>query len=498
MADSPAPAPHASYNDNQSVQSQANAPATGKASRLHWYILVAMALGAIVGAAVHTWWTTETWNALGVQDSAAFLKHTEVAANDAAGFVAHAARFIVEACSFLASLFLRLLRMTAVPVVIFSLIAAVAGVGNAKDLGKLGGRTIAVFAATAIGAVLIALAITNLVKPGTFVSESTRTQLLAQQADLANQRIAAAGTFAKDNSIWTQLLNAVPTNPFTAMTQGDMLQLVVFAMLVGVGLTLAGDRSRTLAADVSTAFADGLLRLVGLVLKGAPIAVFCITASLVGTVGVGVLQSLAVFVLATVGGLAAILFIQYPLLLWITTRRSAAHPQTITLTQFFRALAPAQLLAFSSSSSAATLPVTMECCDRLRIPKAVTRFVCPLGTTINMDGTALYQVMCVTFLAQLYGIDLSLADQILVAAMAILVAIGSPGLPGASIVLMVFILQAVNVPVAGLAVILAVDRVLDMARTVVNVTGDAVACVAVCGGRREEGQPESHSAATTA
>jgi proton glutamate symport protein len=158
---------------------------------------------------------------------------------------------------------------------------------------------------------------------------------------------------------------------------------------------------------------------------------------------------------------------------------------------FFRAMAPAKLLAFSSSSSAATLPVTMECTRRLGVSDQVTGFVLPLGTTINMDGTALYQVMCVTFLAQMFGVDLSLTDQITVAFMAILVAIGSPGLPGASLVLMVFILEAVKVPVEGMAIILAVDRILDMCRTVVNVAGDATAAVIVA---KSEGQLQKDAA----
>jgi Na+/H+-dicarboxylate symporter len=453
----------------------------------HWWILLALVLGVAAGAGLNAWWN---WSSLGVVDSGAWLagKASDANANARAG--AAMAKFAVELNKFVGDLFVRLLRLIAVPVVLFSLVAAVAGVGDFRRLGRLGGKTVGVFALTAVGAVAIALVITNVVKPGTFVGAETREQLLAQQAAAASARIKTAGSFASENTIWSQVLDAFASNPFAALSSGNMLQVVTMSLLLGIGLTLLSDDQRKRAHELFDILALACLRVVGLVMKLAPFAVFCLTMAMVAQLGWSVVAALSVFVAATVGGLAMILFVQYPSLMWLMTR--GAMPPG----RFFRAMMPAKLLAFSSSSSAATLPVTMECTRRLGVSDQVTGLVLPLGTTINMDGTALYQVMCVTFLAQLFGVDLSIADQITVALMAILVAIGSPGLPGASLVLMVFILEAVNVPAEGMAIIIAVDRILDMCRTVVNVAGDATAAVIVA---KSEGElnatPEQQDAA---
>jgi len=374
---------------------------------------------------------------------------------------------------FIGDLFVRLLKLIAVPVVLFSLVAAVAGVGDFRRLGRLGAKTIGIFALTAVLAVTLALVITNVVRPGRFVSEATREQLLTQGAAGAESRVASAAKFGSESTVWTQLLNAVAINPFAALASGDMLQVVTLAILLGIGLTLLTDKQRTTAHEMFDILAQACLKVVGIVMKLAPLAVFCLTAALIAQLGWSVIATLSVFVVSTALGLALILFVQYPVVMYLFTggRMKPAR--------FFKAMAPAKLLAFSSSSSSATLPVTMQCTRTLGVSERVTGFVLPLGTTINMDGTALYQVMCVTFLAQLFAIDLTIAEQIKVAGMAILVAIGSPGLPGSSLVLMVFILQSVGVPPQGMAIIIAVDRILDMCRTVVNVAGDAAAAVVV-------------------
>jgi Na+/H+-dicarboxylate symporter len=470
------------------------APATPGRARLalHWWILIALGAGAIVGSLINAGWTSQTWAALGVHDPKAFLAGTPPAlttpvadattpSNDQAGALAHAAKFAGQLAKFVGDLFVRLLRMIAAPVVLFSLIAAVAGVGNPARLGRLGARTIGVFALTAVLAVLIAMAIATLVRPGSFVAGGAREQLLVQQASAAAERIKTAQDFGAKSTWASQLLDVVPANPFQALATANMMQIVVMSVLLGIGLTLITDERRRLALSWSESLAEGCLKLVGLVLKAAPIAVFCLAATTTAGLGWGVLAALSVFVVCVLGGLAVILLVEYPLVIRVLTPRGGP-----ALAKFFRALAPAQLLAFSSSSSAATMPVTMACCKRLRIPDEVTNLVCPLGTTINMDGTALYQVLCVTFLAQLFGVDLSVSQHVTIGLMSILVAIGSPGLPGASLALMVFILEAVRVPIEGIGIILAVDRVLDMARTVVNVTGDAAAAVVVAGGVRDE------------
>lgn len=458
---------------------------------LHWWILIALALGVVAGLAVNLFWTAEVWKSLGVHDPKAFLAHTASDANISHSFAADAARFVNELGKFIGDLFIRLLRLVAVPVVLFSLLAAVGGVGSARELGRLGARTLGIFALTAVLAVLIAFGVALSVQPGRFVTPEARDRLVQVQSAAADARIQTADDFAKANTLWSQVLDVFPANPFNALATGNVMQVVMMAVLFGVGLTLIESEKRRLAVSWCEAFGEAGLKVVGLVLLAAPLAVFCMTAAMVGSLGWSVLTAAGAFMLAVVGGLALICYGVYPLAIrFLTPDRGPGlsgmpGAPRITVRQFLRALAPAQVLAFSSSSSAATMPVTMQCCDALRLPRRVTNFVVPLGTTVNMDGTALYQVMCVTFLAQLFGVDLSLANHFTIGAMAILVAIGSPGLPGASLVLMVFILEAVNIPAHGIAIILAVDRLLDMARTVVNVTGDAAACVVVARGERE-------------
>jgi proton glutamate symport protein len=443
---------------------------------LHWKVLIGLVLGIVVGLVINATWTHATWQNIGVGDAKALLSgSTSSPANDNATFLAHVIAVVSQLAKFTGDLFLRLLRLIAVPVVLFSLVAAVANVGDVRRLGRLGGLTLGVFAATAFIAVLLAFAIATIVRPGRFVDEATRANIMSQFADVANQRIASAEKFGNDNTIWSQVLDAFASNPFAALSTGNMLQVVTLSLLLGVGLTLVADARRKQAAELFDTLAEACLRVVGLIMQLAPYAVFCLTAAILATLGWDILKSVAVFVVATIAGLAIILFVQYPSLMYIFTPRS----NRMTFRRFFRAMAPAKLLAFSSSSSAATLPVTMECTRRLGVSERVTGFVCPLGTTINMDGTAFYQVMCVTFLAQLFGIDLSLTQHVTIGFMAVLVAIGSPGLPGASIVLMVFILDAMNIPTSGIAIIIAVDRILDMCRTVVNVAGDSAASVIV-------------------
>lgn len=444
---------------------------------LHVWILLALVAGALLGVLLNVAWTGTTWKTLGVENASAFLAGTTDEANAQAGLAASVVRFVVSAARFTGDLFLRLLRLIAVPVVLFSLVAAVAGVGSGKELGRMGAKTIGVFALTATLAVILALVIANAVRPGRFVDAATRDALIAQRSADAASRATMAGEFAAKNTLWSQVLDSVASNPFAALASGNMLQVVTLSLLLGVGLTLVPAARRRPVTESLETLAEACLKLVGLIMKLAPVAVFCLSAGLVATLGWSVLQALSVFVAATVGGLAIILFFEYPAVMWLLTPAS----RRMRPKEFFRGTAPAQALAFSSSSSAATMPVTMECCDRLGVPRSVSSLVVPLGTTINMDGTALYQVMSVTFLAQLFGIPLDFGQQATVALMSIFVAIGSPGLPGASIVLMVFVLEAVGVPVSGLAIILAVDRLLDMCRTVVNVSGDACAAIVVAG-----------------
>lgn len=465
-------------------------PATAMRPRtrlaLHWRILIALVLGTVVGLLINALWTPSTWSALGVNDARAFLSGAaplDPSANKDAGFFAHAARFLGRATKFVGDLFLQGLRFVAIPIVLFSLVVGVAGLGDPRKLGRLGSRTVGLFFVTSIIACILGLALSTIVRPGAQVDQAERDRIVEVFASDAGTRIAAAQSTVQTLSVWDQVVNVVARNPFEAIARGDMLQVVVAAVILGLGLTLVPRESADPVVRVFNGLAEAFLQLVRMLMNAAPIAVFALIAPIIANLGFSVLLALAWYGAVVVGALGLILFVMYPLVLRITVPKNRRVPMRTLI----RAMSPAQLLAFSSSSSAATLPVTIECCrDRLGVPEDIASFVCPLGATINMDGTAAYQCIAVTFLAQVFGVDLSFADLITIAGLAILVSIGSPGLPSASIVLMVVVLDAVKVPKEGIALILALDRVLDMCRTVVNVSGDATAAVAVTG---MEGRP---------
>jgi proton glutamate symport protein len=446
---------------------------------LHLRIFVGLAIGVVVGLLINRFWTPDVWASLSVNNPKAYLAGTAVPENDNASILAGAARLIASTTDFLGKIFVRALRFIAVPIVLFSIIVAVAGLGDPRKLGRLGAKTLGIFALTVLIAVVVASTLATTIRPGDGVDQSTRERLLAD-ASVAGAKTLSGTTAASATSFKDQLLNVLTLNPFDSLARGDMLQVVVTAIILGFGLTLIPKDRAKPVIDACDAITSAILELVRLLLRFAPIAVLCLITPVIATLGVDALTALIMYCLAVLLGMAIILFIEYPAVLWFFTRWAHAGTQRVGVVRFFRAMAPAQLLAFGSSSSAATLPVTIECCEeRLGVPKDIASFVCPLGTTINMDGTALFQVISVNFLAQLYAVDLSFTDQLTIAALSVLVAIGAPGLPSASVVMMVVPLQAVGVPIEGLALVLAVDRLLDMARTVVNVSGDAVAAVVV-------------------
>lgn len=448
---------------------------------LHWRIIIALALGTAVGLAINIFWTGETWRLLGVTDAHAFITGTapsDPVANEDPATIAYVVKFVGRATKFVGDLFLQCLRFVAIPIVLFSLVVGVASLGDPRKLGRIGARTLTLFLITAVISCVIGLVLSVAVRPGDRVGASVRTQVLETFASDANARIASANSAVQSLSVWDQVVRVVSQNPFDALAKGDMLQVVVASVLLGLGLTLIPRETADPVVRVFNGLAEAFLQLVRVLMHAAPIAVFALIAPIIANLGVHVLIALAWYGMVVVAALGLILFVLYPLVLRVTLRKD----QRMTMGQLFRAMAPAQFLAFSSSSSAATLPVTIECCrDRLGVPEDIASFVCPLGATINMDGTAAYQCIAVTFLAQVFGIDLSFADLATIAGLAVLVAVGSPGLPGASIVLMVVVLDAVHVPREGIALILALDRALDMCRTVVNVSGDAIAAAAVAG-----------------
>jgi proton glutamate symport protein len=421
---------------------------------LHWQIIIGMALGLVVGLGVNL-----------AQSPLNSLMESSAAAAAVLSFIANANNFVGD-------LFLRSLRFIAVPIVLFSLIVGSSSLNDLKKLSRIGGRTIAIYLATTAVAITVGLLFANVAKPGTWLSPGLRDSLAAEASAAVSGKVAAA--VAPD--AWATLLNIVPKNPFTALASGNMLQVVFLALAVGAALTLIPKEK----ADPIIAFADGLtdviIKLVHAVMLAAPIAVFCLIAKVMATMGLEVLQALLVYSLTVMAGLATMTFFVYPAILKLFTG--------VSIPRFFKAIAPAQLLAFSSSSSSATLPVTMECVDeRLGAGEDVTSFVVPLGATINMDGTALYQGVAALFIAQLYGIDLGFGAQLTIVLTATLASVGTAGVPGVGLIMLVIVLQAVGIPddamKGGIAIIFGVDRLLDMCRTTTNVTGDCMVATVV-------------------
>lgn len=370
-------------------------------------------------------------------------------------------------------IFINALKMIAVPLIIASLIK---GVSDMRDLGRLsalGGRTVALYLATTVVAVSTGLLMVNLVGPGLAIDEQTRNELAEASAGAAGAKIELAEQ-TKSQGPLQPLIDVVPDNVFAAASSnGSMLQVILFVLLFGVGLVLTPEEK---SAPVK-AFFDGLnevvLRLIDLIMLAAPVGVFALLAALVAeTPSWDVFQALLLYSLCVVAGLAVLIFGVYPGLVVTFTGKGYA--------EFFRAISPAQLLAFSTSSSAATLPVTMERVEEhLGVDEEVTSFVLPIGATVNMDGTSLYQAVAAVFIAQAFGYDLTLGDQLSIVVTATLASIGTAAVPSAGIVMLVIVLGTIKVPEEGIALIFAVDRVLDMCRTVANVTGDATVATLV-------------------
>ncbi|MBS0197611.1 MAG: dicarboxylate/amino acid:cation symporter [Planctomycetes bacterium] len=440
---------------------------------IHVKIIASLLLGVAAGVALNLWWTDATWASLGVTDKAAFLAGGE--GNSQAGWAAAMVKFAVDGTRFFGKLFIRCLQFIAVPIVLFSLIAGAASLGDVRKLGRIGGKTLFWFLVTTAIAIIIGIALTSAVRPGERIGEASKTKLTAQYAAEASKKTDEGKIKAKSMTAWDQLLDTVPANPFAALANAQMIQVVLFALVIGGALTVIPKEKAKVVIDACDALTEAITMLVQGVMKFAPYAVFTLICPIIATTGLDVLAALAIYALVVVVGLSIVNFGLYPLLLWFFTPRH----NRVTFSRFFRAMAPAQLLAFSSSSSNATLPVNMACARRIGVPEDIVSFVLPLGATINMNGTALYQAVVAVFLAQLYGIPLTLGDQVMLILTATLVAVGTAGVPGASIVLMVIVLQSVHVPTEGIAVILGMDRILDMCRTVVNTGGDAMTATIV-------------------
>lgn len=381
------------------------------------------------------------------------------------------------------TIFVNMLKLIAVPLIITSLIKGVSDLQDISKFSQMGGRTIILYLLTTVISVTVGLLIANLVAPGNQISEETRNELLADSKDVAQTRIDAAEEHQSKGPL-QPLVDVVPSNIFAAATSNrSMLQVIFFVVFFGIGLILIPPDKAKPVKEVFDGLNEVVLKLVDLIMLVAPIGVFALLASLVVSApGYDLLVALGVYSGCVVAGLAFMVLVFYPLLVRVFTKRS--------YTSFMRGISPAQLLAFSTSSSAATLPVTMERVEEhLGVEKEVASFVLPVGATVNMDGTSLYQAVAAVFIAQAYNMDLTLSAQLTIVVTATLASIGTAAVPGAGMVMLAIVLQAINVPVEGLALIFAVDRLLDMCRTIANVTGDATVSMLVANSIGKLGDP---------
>lgn len=387
------------------------------------------------------------------------------------------------------TIFVNALKLIAVPLVLASLVTGVASLSDLKKLSRIGGKTIGIYVATTVVAVTLGLVVVNVLKPGHQVPESMRTQLQeTYAADAAGSE--AAAELAKDRGPLQMFVDIVSDNAVVSF--GDnrrMLQVVFIALFLGIGLIqLPAEKARPLLG-VLESLNDVVIRLVDLIMLAAPYGVFALLAGTITSVAgdnlaqiLELIGALGYYALAVIIGLLIQTFITYPALLRLFSPMPVAT--------FFKGIFPAQLLAFSSSSSAATLPVTMERCEeKLGIHEEISSFVLPLGATINMDGTALYQAVAAVFIAQTLGMSLGIGAQLTIILTAVLASIGTAAVPGAGIIMLVIILEAINVPTQGIALILGVDRILDMMRTATNVTGDATVATIVASTEGMLGRP---------
>lgn len=353
-------------------------------------------------------------------------------------------------------IFVNSIRMMIVPLVFVSLTLGAASMGDIKKLGRIGTKTIGFYLVTTAIAITIAILIATIVQPG------------------INANVSLEGleyTAKESPSLASVFVNMVPRNPINAMASGNMLQIIVFALLTGTGLTILGEKT----AKIKDLFEEAntlILKLVELIMLVAPVGVFALIAKTMATLGWALMPKLLAYMLCVVGALLIHAVLTYQGFLYIFTKLNPI--------QFFKNFHPAMTVAFSTASSAATLPVTVETSEkRLGVSPKIASFCLPLGATINMDGTAIMQGVATVFIAQLFGVDLGLMDFLTVIVTATLASIGTAGVPGVGLLMLSMVLVQVGLPVEGIAIIIGVDRILDMCRTAINITGDAVCTLIV-------------------
>jgi Na+/H+-dicarboxylate symporter len=387
--------------------------------------------------------------------------------------------FTTDYISPIGTIFINLLKLIAVPLVLASLIVGVTSLNDIAKLSRMGGKTIAFYMATTVLAITIGLTVVNVIQPGTFLPKETQMELMeGYQQNLEGSSESAQEVM--DRSPLDFFVDIVPQNFFAATSDNsNMLQVVFLAILFGIGIIQLPIQKGEILINFVDSLNEVIIKIVDFIILAAPYGVFALMAGVIVdlagddlTRALDLLGALGWYCIAVLLGLFLHLTLVYSSLFKFFSN--------MKLTDFFRAIRPAMLLGFSTSSSSATLPVTMERVEKnVGVDEEVSSFVLPVGATINMDGTSLYQAVAAVFIAQALGLDLSIAQQLTIVLTATLASIGSAGVPGAGIIMLVIVLQAIEVPVEGIALILGVDRILDMCRTAVNITGDAAVSVAV-------------------
>ena len=371
------------------------------------------------------------------------------------------------------TIFVKMLKLVAVPLILVSLISGISNLRDTAKLSRIGGKTFSIYILTTVLAIVIALFLANIVQPGKAFPEEKTIELREKYASEATMKINNAEKVENSGPL-QMMVDVVPDNFFFAASNNkNMLQIIFFAILFGVALIMIPENKGDPVKKIFDGINEIIIKIVEIIMEYAPIGVFALLAGLIVDLAgddpnniIITLKPLIIYAITVLVGLATMVFIFYPSILYFITK--------IGYKNFFKAIFPAQMLAFSTSSSAATLPLTMKRVEKnLNVSEEVTSFVCPLGATINMDGTSIHQAISAVFIAQAFGQDLTIADQLVIIVTATLSSIGAAAVPGAGLIMLVIVLGAVGIDPQGLALIIAIDRPLDMCRTIVNVTGDA-------------------------
>ncbi|MFT3823679.1 MAG: dicarboxylate/amino acid:cation symporter [Chitinophagaceae bacterium] len=374
--------------------------------------------------------------------------------------------FAIDWIKPLGNIYLNLLKLLAVPLIITSLIKGIADLKGMTNLSKIGKKTLQWYIITTLIAVTLGLTIANIIKPGKFISPETRTMLMSEYT----KDLHLAENKPRSNiAIMHYLESMVPENIFNAVSNNaNMLQVIIFTLLFSIGLLMAPRDKTTVIRGFFEDVNEVIMQMIRIIMKATPVGVFSLMVSLVTEAPApDIFGALAIYMLTVLLGLCILLYVIYPLLVKFIGKSSPMN--------FLKGMMPAQLVAFTTSSAAATLPVTMKCIkENLHVNEEVANFVVPVGATINMDGTTLYQAIAAIFIAQATGIDLSFSEQLTVIITASLAGFGSAAVPGAGILMLMIVLQSIHIDPQAIALLFAVDRPLDMCRTVVNVSGDGM------------------------